>query len=272
MLEAPEQKKGLRLKKSLFRQPLDANQPKSPLSRKGQIHISSPILQHSTSIYSLVSPTKNSFSSFRYDELYQPLTSPPPIPQQPNSISPSPRRDSRPMRSHTTMSTCSSSSSPPPRPTHPLDMVYLDERIPIRHVESRRTVTTDPREHPQKSTKTRRHSCSSTLGFKQQQQSTKNTELAPCKSFKSKLKDRRRSSSKSNATISAASAAATASIELSMETSKSTPLRKIKTYNVPKKLVSAEEEERQRKMQELEDLITGRRGSTLKLTLTPKGL
>lgn len=301
MLEHTEQKRSLKLK-SIFRPQIDTYNSHMPstLNRKAAAHlqISPPILQHSTSIYSLVSPTRTAFTSIYSNdknkdipfELYQPLSPPLPVPQQrspwssapPNSLSPAPqRRTMMPVRREFE------------RPMHPLDLVpdMTQERNPnrSRNAEARRTVATDPREQISEdyvmavtSNTGRRHSCSSTVIYKQQhqQQQQQNTvsikplksELTHGKSLRTKLKERRRSS-KVGSSFSASSAAATfASLEQPcMEASKSTPLRKIKTYNVPKKNIAIDVE-KQRKMQELEDLITGRRGSTLKLTLTPKGL
>lgn len=294
MLEHAEQKRNLRLK-SKFRQQIETNQQPSTLNRKKAAHlqISPPILQHSTSIYSLVSPTRAAFTGaygangnkkeIPY-ELYQPLSPPPPIPQQmspwspPNSVSPLPS-----FYQHRLIPTRKNSE----RPMHPLDL--SNNELPVsnsqqircpnrmRYADARRTVATDPREQLPKQSfskkSNRRHSCSSTTAYNQQQQQQqqqkqvlkeKPTDLSNGKSFRSKLKDRRYSSK-------VGSSSAAASIEV--QPSKSTPsLRKIKTYNVPKKIGSAEDVEKQRKMQELEDLISGRRGSTLKLTLTPKGL
>ncbi|KAI7894524.1 uncharacterized protein EV154DRAFT_498070, partial [Mucor mucedo] len=284
--------------KSIFRPQIDAYSGHAPstLNRKAAAHlqISPPILQHSTSIYSLVSPTRTAFTSIYSNdksndipyELYQPLSPPPPIPQQrspwsstpPNSLSPAPqRRTMMPVRREFE------------RPMHPLDLVpdRTQERNlnRSRNAEARRTVATDPREQISEdyvmavtSNTGRRHSCSSTVIYKQQQQQSTisikppKNELTHGKSLRTKIKERRRSS-KVGSSFSASSAAATfASLEQPcMEASKSTPLRKIKTYNVPKKNVAVDVE-KERKMQELEDLITGRRGSTLKLTLTPKGL
>jgi hypothetical protein len=291
MLEHAEQKRTLKLK-TMFRQQIDTNQPPSKLNRKkaAHLHISPPVLQHSTSIYSLVSPTRTAFidaygpNSNKKEipyELYQPLSPPPPIPQQkspwspPNSLSPLP--PSRQVR-------LIPIKKEHERPMHPLDLSAVELHAAntqqirshncMRYADARRTVATDPREQlpkPSFSKKAnRRHSCSSTVAYKQQQQQQqsdlkdKPTDLSNGKSFRSKLKERRRSSK-------VGSSSAAASIEI--VASKSTPsLRKVKTYNVPKKIGSVEDVEKQRKMQELEDLISGRRGSTLKLTLTPKGL
>ncbi|KAG2235398.1 hypothetical protein INT48_005748 [Thamnidium elegans] len=265
-------------------------QSENRLKVASHLQISPPILQHSTSIYSLVSPTRTAFSHvYSKDngkeipfELYQPLSPPPPIPQQkspytslkvPNSISPAPRKINPARREYE-------------RPMHPLDLVPDMSPIKERNHNrtrnaDRRTVATDPREQISEeyvmaatSNTGRRHSCSSTVIYKQQQQDIitvkqPKCELIQIKSFRSKLRERRRSSK----VCSTSSAAATiASIEEPcVEASRSTPLRKVKTYNVPKKSTTIDVE-KQRKMQELEDLITGRRGSTLKLTLTPKGL
>lgn len=298
MLEHPEQKRSLKLK-SIFRPQMDVYNGHVPstLNRKAAAHlqISPPILQHSTSIYSLVSPTRTAFTNIYSNEkgkdipfeLYQPLSPPPPIPQQkspwssstPNSLSPAPQRRAMiPVRREYE------------RPMHPLDLVpdmtCPQERNPnrSRNADARRTVATDPREQISEdyvmavtSTTGRRHSCSSTVIYKQQQQNAitikqQKSELTHVKSLRTKIKERRRSS-KVGSSFSTSSAAATfASLEQPcMEVSKSTPLRKVKIYNVPKKNTGIDVE-KQRKMQELEDLITGRRGSTLKLTLTPKGL
>lgn len=299
MIEQVEQKRSLKLK-SIFRPQIDLynsnSQTPSTLNRKVASHlqISPPVLQHSTSIYSLVSPTRTAFTSIYSSkensreipyELYQPLSPPPPIPQQrspyssqskaPNSLSPAPRNNTRAIDQQTN------------KPTHPLELVpdissisIRQERNPnrSRYADARKTVATDPRGEKVSedyvlavtSTTGRRHSCSSTVIYKQQDTITvkqPKCELTQVsKTFRSKLRERRRSS-KVGSTSSAA--ATIASIEEPcMEASKSTPSRKVKTYNVPKTISI----EKQRKMQELEDLITGRRGSTVRLTLTPKGL
>ncbi|KAI8147877.1 hypothetical protein BJV82DRAFT_593736 [Fennellomyces sp. T-0311] len=70
---------------------------------------------------------------------------------------------------------------------------------------------------------------------------------------------------------SRAAAAATMPPPRPLQKSRSTPLRRIKAYNVDYDHHS--EMERRRKQKELEELIAGgRRGSTLKLSLTPRGL
>ncbi|KAI8368939.1 hypothetical protein BD560DRAFT_424197 [Blakeslea trispora] len=284
MLEHIEQKKGLKLKRSLFRQPFDITPPRSPMSpkspsgRKGQLQISSPILQHSSNLYSIVSPTKNGFSHLSYEELYQPSSPPPPIPQQPNSVSPSPyyqrrrpTRDTLPPHTPTYLPT-------PQTPTQPssqlLDYISNNQL----DAESRITVSSDPCEYrtsrPTLSEQNRRHSCSSAIV---KPQPTKSSDSGSSKSLRNKFKERR-SRSKSNAAntaSAAAAAAATASATppsppLVIKPSTSTPSRKVKTYNIAKD--AAKEEERQRRMLELEDLISTRTERTLKLTLTPKGL
>ncbi|SAM04789.1 hypothetical protein [Absidia glauca] len=71
--------------------PLGHNNSKDFDHRQQQkmVQISSPVLQHSTNIYSLASPTRTSFeiqghsmdaAVSYYDDLYQPLSPPPPIP------------------------------------------------------------------------------------------------------------------------------------------------------------------------------------------------
>ncbi|CAO3689465.1 unnamed protein product [Rhizopus stolonifer] len=101
----------------------------------------------------------------------------------------------------------------------------------------------------------RRHSCSFSL-YDEDQQSPKLT-------LETKMCDRPVQKSPSAASIGA----------IRPNSSKSTPLQhKVKTYNVTNRKMSNEDREKQRKAKELEDLITGRRKSTLKLTLTPKGL
>ncbi|KAF1799759.1 hypothetical protein V8B55DRAFT_1541309 [Mucor lusitanicus] len=272
MLENFEQKRSVKFK-SIFRQQVDTNQ--SNFSRKSAAHleISPPILQHSTSIFSLVSPTRTAFQTFYNDknqneipyELYQPLSPPPPVPRQrspystttsaANSVSPCPHRQ---------LSNATANKQNFERPMHPLEVSQRQQQQndrpinnPMRHVDARRTLASDPRViagSPEKKKSNRRHSCSSTMYKAVEKEANNNG------SSKSLLRKGRRSSKVGTWSPSAAS------IEPSV--SKSTP-HKVKTYNVPKK---TEDIEKERKMQELEDLITGRRGSTLKLSLTPKGL
>lgn len=305
MLEQTEHKKNLKLK-SIFRPQTTSNNnsdvsQKSVSNRQAAVHlkISPPVLQHSTSIYSLVSPIRTGFTNvyspnnsnnrneLQY-ELYQPLSPPPPIPQQRSPWS--------------TMSTSTSNLNPSKhkrvasnkceleKPMHPLDFTtgsskQHENNFHIsRNTGAHKTVATDSRDQQSVtevyvneniSKANRRHSCSSTAFYKQQQQEQavvakqSKTDLNHVKSLRSKLRERRRSSKVGS---SYSTAATIASIESPcIEPSKSAPMRKVKTYNVPKK-ETAFDVERQKRMQELEDLISGRRGSTLKLTLTPKGL
>jgi hypothetical protein len=279
MLESTEAKKSINLKK-IFRH--DQHQHTSSINRKAAAHlnISSPILQHSTSIYSLVSPTRAAFTSIYSTtnsnelpyELYQPVSPPPPIPVQynhittPNSVSPAPRRQYFDFKEEQ-------------KEVHPLDLAPTTPRYdtplqhptqkrrnppPMRNPQVRQTVATDIRKHNDMSETVptgcvritnRRHSCSSTAIYND---NTNNVVTLR------KLRERRRSSK-----VGPTNAAS--SID-KMETSKSTPHHKVKTYNLRRAILSPEEVEKQKKIQELEDLITGRRGSTLKLTLTPKVL
>lgn len=221
-------KKPLRIK-SIFRETYG----RKPINR---LEISPPILQHSTSIFSLVSPTR----SHHFNDLYHPLASPPPIPSNNNLC---------------------------------------------KKTNARYTLASDPREHSRKKSTSsnckpmpaRRHSYSSTPIYKtpesKQQQQQPIKELKYVKSIRSScnktLPERRRSSiSQRSSTVSSSAAA---SIIITPTVSKSTPSRKVKTYNLQKNL-TPQEKEKLRKMQELEDLISGRRGSTLKFTLTPQGL
>lgn len=273
MLENLEQKRSVKFK-SMFRQQIDTSQ--SNFSRKSAAHleISPPILQHSTSIFSLVSPTRTAFQTFYNEkdqneipyELYQPLSPPPPVPRQrspysstntANSVSPSPHHQL------SNITATHSSRQNFERPMHPMEVSQQQQQQngrptnnPMRHADARRTLASDPRVavgNPEKKKSSRRHSCSSTMYKAVEKEASNNNS----KSF---LRKGRRSSKVGTWSPSAASIEPCAS--------KSTP-HKVKTYNVPKK---TEDIEKERKMQELEDLITGRRGSTLKLSLTPKGL
>lgn len=301
MLEHLEHKRSLKLK-SIFRPQAnnEINQKHTALNRKAaaQLQISPPILQHSTSIYSLVSPTRTVFTNIYSSdgntdipyELYQPISSPPPIPRHKSSWSTSTTPNSTlPIPQHPRALPIRREFE---RPMHPLDFVpdEVNENdnslSSSRYIDSRKTMTVDTRDQyveveQAKSTckANRRHSCSSTAIYKQQKQlqqqekllisKQSKSELEHVKSFRSKLRERRRSG-KVNSSYS--TAASIASLDLPcLEPSKSTPTRRVKTYNVPKKEVVVDADKR-RKVQELEDLITGRRGSTLKLTLTPKRL
>ncbi|KAI9245321.1 hypothetical protein BY458DRAFT_528924 [Sporodiniella umbellata] len=210
-----ERKKSTKIK-SLFRSQEAVN---SNRKAAGQLKISSPVIQHSTSIYSLVSPIRTSFAPHEH-----PMPSP--LGQ---------RQQSEMLNGSRTGIAASTAAIAVER--------YTTEKQPSN----------------------RRHSCSSTLNY--------NDGLlipppAPKSTFYNKLRDRRRSHTKSG---SSSAAASVTNVEPS--TSKSTPLlQKVKKYNLDKKKASKDELEKLRKTRELEDLITGRRGSTVKLTLTPKGL
>ncbi|KAI9302937.1 hypothetical protein BJ944DRAFT_269170 [Cunninghamella echinulata] len=76
-----DHKHGSKLKRILH-----GNNNKHHRSKTQDLSISSPVLQHSTNIYSLTSPTrasfeiKNNVESIPFYDLYQPLSPPPPIP------------------------------------------------------------------------------------------------------------------------------------------------------------------------------------------------
>ncbi|KAI9263100.1 hypothetical protein BDA99DRAFT_537118 [Phascolomyces articulosus] len=95
--------------------------------------------------------------------------------------------------------------------------------------------------------------------------STSNTSSTSSSSLSKKKKQQNRQSR------AAAAATMPPGPQLQLQKSRSTPLRRIKAYNVDYNHQS--EMERRRKQKELEELIAGgRRGSTLKLSLTPRGL
>lgn len=217
-----ERRKSVKLK-SLFRND-STEMNRKPVS---QLKISSPVLQHSTSVYFMVSPIN---TSFHVNERH----------------TPSP------------LSTASSLTS------SPLTASPLSRRKPEK-VEREMTVD-GTCVNAQTVTRSRRHSCSSTGMYDEKILSQPQP---PKSAFANKTRNRYGSSNTKNGSSNAAASVVT--IEPSF--SKSTPLQhKVKTYNVGKKGTSEEELEKQRKAKELEDLITSRRGSTLKLTLTPKGL
>ncbi|KAI8875881.1 hypothetical protein K501DRAFT_289174 [Backusella circina FSU 941] len=286
MLESTDAKKSINLKK-IFRHDTQHHQHPSSINRKAATHlnISSPILQHSTSIYSLVSPTRTAFTSIYSTtnsnelpfQLYQPVSPPPPIPAQyittPNSVSPAPRRQYFDFKEEQDKDQeVHPLDLPPTTPRYDTPSQHLTQQRrnlpPMRNPQVRQTVATDIRTHNDMSEtvptgcvrlNNRRHSCSSTTIYKQPNDNNNNVVTLR------KLRERRRSSK-----VGPTNAAS--SIEKMMETSKSTPHHKVKTYNLRRAILSPEEVEKQKKIQELEDLITGRRGSTLKLTLTPKVL
>ncbi|KAI7908178.1 uncharacterized protein BX663DRAFT_493292 [Cokeromyces recurvatus] len=287
-----EQKKTLSLKKSsLFRSQQTHIVPTSGNSNNNnnksykkkaaakELKISAPILQHSTTAHlfsSLISPTKSHYHKCVEDQhlsfelLYQPSSPAPRTPlQQKFDIA----NSQNPLLSPT--------KKDPIRKTMIKKKDNKDRNTTLTMKGSKSIIST--------SSPRRRHSCSSTAvsnhcnRLTSVRENNESNHLIKS-SFCSKLKEHRRSN-KVGSSYQASSSEAAASIAihescniLVVKSSKSTPLRnKIKTYNVPqqtnKKICFAPEDlERQRKMQELEDLITSRRGSTLKLTLTPKEL
>jgi hypothetical protein len=257
MLENNEQKRATKLKK-IFKSQLDA-QASSLYKRTVSIdhlEISSPILQHSTSIFSLVTPTNRTVmhpiaAPENTFELYQPHSPPPPIPQNssPWSAPASPRHHGK--RSKTVGHSA----------------IILEEDEDDRLASS----FSDPGHKKKVDEKTflartkpaaRRHSCSSAISI--QQERPRQFEIIHFMTLR-KLRDWHRHSK-----------VGCEENPISVKSSKSTPNKLLKAYSVSRMCVTddtSEETERKRKMQEeLEDLITGRRTSTLKLSLTPKGL
>ena len=99
--------------------------------------------------------------------------------------------------------------------------------------------------------------------------STSSTTLASFSSSSSSSSSTKKK--KRNRQSRAAAAATMPPPQPTLQKSRSTPLRRIKAYNVDYDHQS--QMERKRKQLELEELIAGgRRGSTLKLSLTPRGL
>ncbi|KAG2217649.1 hypothetical protein INT45_004225 [Circinella minor] len=99
--------------------------------------------------------------------------------------------------------------------------------------------------------------------------STSSTTLASFSSSSSSSSSTKKK--KRNRQSRAAAAATMPPPQPTLQKSRSTPLRRIKEYNVDYDHQS--QMERKRKQRELEELIAGgRRGSTLKLSLTPRGL
>ena len=266
MLEHCESKRSLNLRNIFRSQASTVDKNTSTLHRKAAAHlkISPPILQHSTNIYSIVSPTQTVFTDHLL-ELYQPTCSPPPIPQQKS-----------PWSGSASLSSALTNNRKIDRPRHPLDFV---PDLPEKNNYNRITVANGPNETLNKDRKqnyNRRHSCSSAVVYNQRQQKeeltvfptkSQKSDLVQSKSLRNKVRERRRSSKVNSSYSTAATIASMESPRL--EASISTPTRKVKTYNVHKK-PTALDIEKQRKMQELENLI--RRGSTLKLTLTPDRL
>ncbi|KAI8884560.1 hypothetical protein K501DRAFT_312747 [Backusella circina FSU 941] len=263
MLENSEQKRATKLKK-IFKSQLEA-QPLPLYKRTVSIHhleISSPILQHSTSIFSLVTPTNRTVmhpitTPENPFELYQPHSPPPPIPQNssPWSAPASPRHHNT-KRSKTV--------------GHSATIIEEEDDNEEMHKQQLASSLSDPGQKKLVDEKTflsrtkpaaRRHSCSSAISI---QERPRQFEIIHFMTLR-KLRDWHRHS-KVGCEVS----------PISVKGSKSTPNKLLKAYSVSRMCVTddtSEETERKKKMQEeLEDLITGRRTSTLKLSLTPKGL
>ncbi|KAL0089365.1 hypothetical protein J3Q64DRAFT_1728263 [Phycomyces blakesleeanus] len=284
-------RRALRLKKIFRHHPTPILTSGSHRKNAGtsQIPISSPILQHSTSIYSLVSPVRADFDDYALDELlaqYQPMKIPleKPFqrlqtPEYTNSLSPAPRSSSSeediPVTSPRArkMKTCSHNQQAPA------------ECYDLSHDKAHKKSKNPARPS------LRRHSCSSTDILRQHY----SQQLAPPMTAPLRTSSKpnlaleipvdgtphTESSRRSASSAAAAAAALPSSPTMGCSSSKSTPLRKIKTYNVhakskkavsPEKPKSVHDVEQERRRQILEDLISGRRGSTLKFTLTPEGL
>lgn len=196
--------------KSIFRSQIDTTV--NNYSRKPSINrleISPPILQHSTSIFSLVSPIRSNNRN-PIEGLYQ-------------AQSPAPEPPSRQKK----------------QLYHSISAV-----VPSKKYESMRHKS-DYTKNQDKVNKTkkgiiRRHSVSSSNPYKQQTEETSNKHINTLR----KLTERQNNKVEPNQ-------------------SSSTPSKKLKP---------PVEKDKLRKMQELEDLITGRRASTIRFTLTPKGL
>ncbi|KAI9025955.1 hypothetical protein CLU79DRAFT_743883 [Phycomyces nitens] len=285
-------KRALRLKKIFRPQPTPILTSGSHRKNAGssQIPISSPILQHSTSIYSLVSPVRADFDDYALDELLAQYHQPTKIsvekpfqrlrtPEDPNSLSPAPRSSSSeedipvtPARGRKMKTSSHSQKAPAECYDLSHDKAHKKSKNPARP-------------------SLRRHSCSSTDILRQQySQQLVPPMTAPLRtSSKPNLaleipadnSYRTETSRPSASSAAAAAAALPSSPTAGFSSSKSTPLRKIKTYNVhakskkavnPDKPKTVQDVEQERRRQILEDLISGRRGSTLKFTLTPEGL
>ena len=290
MTESTDAKRTLKLKKIFSPQltPLRTNgQHGLPRAESRPLVISAPILQHSSSIYSLVSPTRSlpSENGWRKGQDTQPCMLSPPA-------TPSPRPWKGSNVTHTSsapgmqeMTATSPTSSPWACPfsrhmlahsalaAHYHRIQNLTERISSlpptpstsalrKRAEQKGLIPDHGMPDPLcEDSFIRRHSCSSTA----------------CR-VSSGTKQKRVAPGASPAATAAAFAAMPSRPPIPMQ-SKSTPLHKVKTYNVhgstPQKRPSPkvkqpQEIEQQRKMQELEELISGRRGSTLKFSLTPK--
>ncbi|KAI8986364.1 hypothetical protein BDB01DRAFT_849425 [Pilobolus umbonatus] len=284
MVDSVDQKRSSKFKK-IFRPPYDNNN--NPLAMNKQLHISPPILQHSTSIYSLVSPTRTSFNRFYSRnndipyELYKPSSPPPPIPLTipdsiSNSLSPMPRKHQNNKKK--TVNKSPEAGLPPTKVCRTMGNIDDDTSSTFlsHFVDSRITHCTDPEDPSSTSSeeefkdckrKLRRHSCASNISF---QPNDKDKSLKTERVQSTRLTDSYHHMKNKSITSSISSAA----ISISPSTSRSTPLHKVKTYNVAKKKrsISDDDVEKQRKIKELEELIISRRERTLKLSLTPKVL
>ncbi|KAI8340196.1 hypothetical protein BC941DRAFT_419682 [Chlamydoabsidia padenii] len=263
--------------------PLGQQRQNTKDHRQKGVQISSPILHHSTSIYSLASPTRTSFEVQSmaaavscYEDLYQ---------QGPssfcvtNTVPPSKPRGRRSHSVHhtshpTLFNSYGARSHLPPMPAPPLPPLVST------------VATTSKDDH------WRRHSCSSTAHCASQEPPSA-AAIAVAQAITSpscpSLTTKASLAANAASSVSLSSVSSPPPSTITLEKSRSTPLRphsKIKTYNVSsgKKrlqrhgsdttLPSASQLERdlekKKRQQELEDLISGRRGSTLKLSLTPK--
>ncbi|KAI8990859.1 hypothetical protein BDF20DRAFT_983619 [Mycotypha africana] len=299
MLEYSEQRKSLKLKKLFCSQTDNLTFSKKKKGRVA-LDISAPILQSPMSTIGLAISTSSNETAFgsankrRPPEDSHQLAYLQSIDSQRNksnnSVSPSPYGNG-----------CSAQSKNGIITDKNTFLVQKASRGRNNPLDVRRTVATDLRGHCnllrdhnyynysdstfQESISTeasRRHSCSSvvmsTVNVRQQQQqlqpqkcyshhqqaSTLESRTLESKSI-SKSNGKHIQSSKSFSKLKqwnnkVGTVSSTAAVSIELKPSRSTPLRKVKTYNIPKKLTPAEKE-KQRKMQELEDLISGRRGT-----------
>ncbi|KAI7870801.1 hypothetical protein BDF14DRAFT_1769919 [Spinellus fusiger] len=323
--------------------------------------ISSPILHHTSSLYSLVSPVRSHFEGHSHSLEHTHSHSPISVhglpeaslfPKKLNSISPAPRTSSTP-QSHGSIPTAPSrtprvAKQPTTHASHTSPKVVVNDYEEYDDTADTFDESAYQNKYEQRSS-LRRHSCSSTDLLRQHLQPPSTTPssnqrhhhtMANNHSSGTMASNSSHSytmrSSTSSSTMSTMSTTSTMSTRSTMSTmstmtvvedvlpaftssdylvseanrnscssfsssslsaaaaaaalptpgrgypgSKSTPLRKIKTYNVqpydsPIKEVESpktwQEKEKDRRQQILEDLISGRRASTLKFTLTPKGL
>ncbi|KAI9483353.1 MAG: hypothetical protein EXX96DRAFT_557884 [Benjaminiella poitrasii] len=271
------------------------------------LEISTPILQHSTTTHlfsSLISPTKHQFNSSTEDHrlvfetIFQPTSPAPLTPLKQKFNIAKARNDYIQKENYKSIKHSNNDNHADVITTTSLQTkLNSSKKDTVKKNDNKNRNTALPIKNNKSivgSSTHRRHSYSSTsmintnTNLQPSTNKNKNTtepnHLFKSSSFCSKLKDHRRSI-KIGSSYHTPSSEAASSIPiyetcntLVVESSKSTPLRnRIKIYNAPqqkKKNARFPEDdlEKQRKIQELEDLITGRRGSTLKLTLTPKRL